>query len=161
MKVSTWGLFLHVSNVASPAASTIRSGPPLGPQSRALSVHHQYSCSVSPFQTNTAQLSRAMAAATWSCVEKMLQEQHLTSAPRAVSVSMSTAVWMVMWSDCVIREPLKGCAGPNSDLQAINPGISTSANSSSSGFHSTAISDHHNTHKHQPEPCFRSSTMQI
>jgi hypothetical protein len=56
------------------------------------SVHHQYSSSVSPFQANTAALSRAMAAAAWSWVLKMLQEHQRTSAPRLVSVSMSTAV---------------------------------------------------------------------
>jgi hypothetical protein len=36
----------------------------------------------------------AMAAAAWSWVEKMLQEVQVTSAPRAVRVSMRTAVWM-------------------------------------------------------------------
>lgn len=35
-----------------------------------------------------------MAAAAWSWVEKMLQEVQVTSAPRAVRVSMRTAVWM-------------------------------------------------------------------
>ena len=38
----------------------------------------------------------ATAAAAWSWVEKMLQLTQRTSAPRAVSVSMRTAVWMVM-----------------------------------------------------------------
>ena len=47
----------------------------------------------------------------------MLQEHHLTSAPRAVSASMSTAVWMVMWSEPAILAPLKGCEGPNSVLR--------------------------------------------
>lgn len=37
----------------------------------------------------------AMAAAAWSWVEKMLQDDHVTSAPRKVRVSMRTAVWMV------------------------------------------------------------------
>lgn len=35
-----------------------------------------------------------MAAAAWSWVEKMLQLVQVTSAPRAVRVSMRTAVWM-------------------------------------------------------------------
>ena len=48
---------------------------------------------------------------------KMLQEHHLTSAPRAVRVSMSTAVWMVMWREPAILAPLNGCEGPNSVLQ--------------------------------------------
>jgi hypothetical protein len=34
----------------------------------------------------------AMAAAAWSCVLKMLQLAHRTSAPRALRVSMRTAV---------------------------------------------------------------------
>ncbi len=59
----------------------------------------------------------ATAAAAWSWVEKMLQLAHRTSAPRAVSVSISTAVWMVMWSEPVIRGPrqrlLGGVLGPH------------------------------------------------
>lgn len=35
-----------------------------------------------------------MAAAAWSWVEKILQLVQVTSAPRAVRVSMRTAVWM-------------------------------------------------------------------
>ena len=62
---------------------------------------------------------------TW--VEKMLHEHQRTSAPRAVSVSTSTAVWMVMCRLPEIRAPLKGCAGPNSSRQLMSPGISTSA----------------------------------
>ncbi len=34
----------------------------------------------------------AMAAAAWSCVEKILQELHFTSAPKAIRVSINTAV---------------------------------------------------------------------
>ena len=54
---------------------------------------------------------------TW--VEKMLQEHHLTSAPSAVRVSISTAVWMVMWREPAILAPLNGCEAPNSVLQSI------------------------------------------
>jgi hypothetical protein len=36
----------------------------------------------------------AMAAAAWSWVEKMLQDDQVISAPRALRVSMRTAVWM-------------------------------------------------------------------
>ena len=32
------------------------------------------------------------AAAAWSCVEKILHEDHLTSAPKSTSVSINTAV---------------------------------------------------------------------
>ncbi len=71
----------------------------------------------------------AMAAAAWSCVEKMLQETQRTSAPSAFSVSISTAVWMVMCSEPAMRAPFKGCLGPYSARMAIRPGISVSARS--------------------------------
>jgi hypothetical protein len=38
----------------------------------------------------------------------MLQETQRTSAPSAVSVSMSTAVWTVMCSEPMIRAPFSG-----------------------------------------------------
>ena len=87
-------------------------------QAQAASVHSQYSSSVSPFQAKTAAvLAAAMAAAAWSCVEKMLHEHQRTSAPSACSVSMSTPVWIVMCSEPAMRAPLKGCAWPNSARQ--------------------------------------------
>ena len=52
-----------------------------------------------------------MAAAAWSWVEKMLQEAQRTSAPSAISVSISTAVWMVMWSEPEMRAPFSGLLG--------------------------------------------------
>ena len=39
----------------------------------------------------------------------MLHEAQRTSAPSACSVSISTAVWMVMCSEPVMRAPLSGC----------------------------------------------------
>src|SRR5262249_52847207 len=69
----------------------------------------------------------ASAAAAWSWVEKMLQEAHRTSAPSAFSVSMSTAVWMVMWRLPVMRWPLSGCRPAYSLRRAMRPGISSSA----------------------------------
>jgi hypothetical protein len=48
------------------------------------------------------------AAAAWSCVEKMLHDAQRTSAPRAASVSISTAVWIVMCSEPVMRAPASG-----------------------------------------------------
>ena len=48
------------------------------------------------------------AAAAWSWVEKMLQLAQRTSAPSSASVSMSTAVWMVMCSEPVMRWPASG-----------------------------------------------------
>ena len=83
------------------------------------SVHHQYSSRVSPFQAKTGTPfgsstvpsgPTATAAAAWSWVEKMLQLAQRTSAPRAVSVSIRTAVWMVMWSEPVMRAPARGCS---------------------------------------------------
>jgi hypothetical protein len=50
-----------------------------------------------------------MAAAAWSWVEKMLQEAQRTSAPSSASVSIRTAVWMVMCSEPAMRAPLSGC----------------------------------------------------
>ena len=99
------------------------------PQSSILSVHHQYSSRVSPFQANTAAESRATAAAAWSWVEKMLHEHQRTTAPSATRVSMSTAVWMVMWSEPEMFAPLRGWAGPNSLIMDMRPGISTCASS--------------------------------
>ena len=57
----------------------------------------------------------------------MLQETQRTSAPRAFRVSISTAVWIVMWSEPAMRAPFRGCFGPYSSRTAIRPGISVSA----------------------------------
>ena len=56
------------------------------------STHHQYSSSVSPFHAKTGTPAAAIAAAAWSWVEKTLQDDHLTSAPSSMRVSISTAV---------------------------------------------------------------------
>ncbi len=56
----------------------------------------------------------ATAAAAWSWVEKMLQLTQRTSAPSATSVSIRTAVWIVMWSEPMIRAPLSGWEPANS-----------------------------------------------
>ena len=103
-------------------------GPPSA-QVSACSVHHQYSSSVSPFQAKTGTPAAAIAAAAWSCVEKMLHEHQRTSAPRATSVSISTAVWTVMCSEPVMRAPASGWAAPNSRRSDMRPGISCSASS--------------------------------
>ncbi len=57
----------------------------------------------------------------------MLQLAQRTSAPSATSVSISTAVWTVMWSEPVIRAPFSGWESANSRRVAISPGISCSA----------------------------------
>src|SRR5205814_1884413 len=72
------------------------------------SVHHQYSSGDSPFQGNTGWPAAAIAAAAWAWVEKMLHDAHRTRAPSATSVSISTAVWIVMCSEPVIRAPASG-----------------------------------------------------
>ena len=69
----------------------------------------------------------AMAEAAWSCVEKMLQLVQVTSAPSAVSVSISTAVWMVMCSEPVTRTPFSGAWAAYLLRIDISPGISASA----------------------------------
>ncbi len=65
------------------------------------SVQCQYSSSDSPFQANTGTPRGSVddpsrptttAAAAWSWVEKMLQDAQRTSAPRATSDSIRTAV---------------------------------------------------------------------
>ena len=122
--------------MASPPSSRIMLGPSSPGQSSARSVHHQYSSSVSPFQAKTGTPCgssgvpfgpTATAAAAWSWVEKMLQETQRTSAPSAVSVSISTAVWIVMCSEPMIFAPLSGCEAANSSRVFIRPGISCSA----------------------------------
>jgi hypothetical protein len=57
----------------------------------------------------------------------MLQDAQRTSAPRAVNVSISTAVWMVMCSEPAMRAPRSTRLAPNSSRVAIRPGISVSA----------------------------------
>src|SRR5262245_23754431 len=69
------------------------------------------------------------AAAAWSWVEKMLHDTQRTSAPNVVSVSISTAVWMVMCSDPMMRALASGWLSANSARRAMSPGISTSASS--------------------------------
>ena len=118
---------LWTSRVASPPSSRIMFGPSPSGQISACSVHHQYSSSVSPFQAKTGMPAAAIAAAAWSWVEKMLQLAQRTSAPSATRVSISTAVWIVMCREPVIRAPFSGCAAANSSRVCIRPGISTSA----------------------------------
>ena len=71
-------------------------------------MHQSNSSSVSPFQAKTGTPVSAMAAAAWSCVEKMLQLLQVTSAPSSVSVSIRTAVWIVMCRQPAMRAPLSG-----------------------------------------------------
>merc|ERR1719199_2202932 len=118
------------SSVMSPPSSTIWTIPTPSGHVMALSVHHQYSSSVSPFHANTLAVpARTMADAAWSWVEKMLHETQRTSAPSASSVSIRTPVWMVMCSEPMMRMPASGCAGPYSLRADMRPGISNSARS--------------------------------
>ena len=93
----------HVAAVVDDQLRTLAAGMGDG-----LKVHSQYSSSVSPFQAKTGMPAAAMAAAAWSCVEKMLQLAQRTLAPRSTSVSISTAVWIVMCSEPVTRTPASG-----------------------------------------------------
>jgi hypothetical protein len=91
------------------------------------SMHHQNSSSLSPFQAKVGMPAAATAAAAWSWVEKMLQDDQRSSAPRWIRVSIRTAVWIVMCRQPAIRAPAKGCLAPYSSRKAIRPGISPSA----------------------------------
>ena len=82
------------------------------------------SCNIFSTQDHAA---AAIAAAAWSCVEKMLHDDQRTVAPRSISVSISTAVWIVMCRQPTMRAPRSGFGAPNSSRNAINPGISVSA----------------------------------
>jgi hypothetical protein len=109
-----------------PSSSTIFGVQPPGPLS-VCSMHHSYSSSVSPFQAKTGTPRAAIAAAAWSWVEKMLHELQRTLAPSSISVSISTAVWIVMCRQPVMRAPASGFEAPYSSRSAIRPGISVSA----------------------------------
>jgi len=96
--------------------------------------------------TYTGTPEAAMAAAAWSWVEKMLQEDQVTSAPRAVKVSMRTAVWMakkmyvrlicnvckelqrcvLMCRQPAMRAPLSGWSSAYFSRVFMRPGISIS-----------------------------------
>merc|ERR1719236_41327 len=129
---SSHSLPLCIKSVASPPSSTSWSHPSAPGTVIMFSVHHQYSASVSPFQAKTVEVpALAMAAAAWSWVLKMLHEHQRTLAPSAARVSISTPVWIVMWSEPLMFIPLKGWLGPNSLRAAMRPGISCSASVSS------------------------------
>src|SRR6516165_12719772 len=114
-------------SVASPPSSRIMLAVcPFG-HSRMRSTKSQYWSSVSPLNAKTGVPLAAMAAAAWSCVEKMLHEAQRTSAPSACRLSISTAVWIVMCRQPAMRAPLRGCCLPYCSRTAIRPGISVSA----------------------------------
>merc|ERR1719390_368212 len=129
---SSYSLPLWIKRVASPPSSTSWSHPSAPGTVIICSVHHQYSGRVSPFQAKTVAVpALAMPAAAWSCVLKMLHEHQRTLAPKAAMVSINTPVWIVICSEPLMFSPLNGCAGPNSALAAMSPGISCSASESS------------------------------
>ena len=82
---------------------------PSGPRT-VCSMHHQNSSSFMPFQANTGVPAAATAAAAWSWVEKILQDDQRTVAPRCSRVWISTAVWMVMCRQPAMRAPASGLA---------------------------------------------------
>ena len=102
------GYFSCISTVRSPPSSRIMLGcQPLGPVT-VCSMHHQNSSSLMPFQAKTGMPAAAIAAAAWSWVEKMLHDDQRTSAPSSISVSISTAVWIVMCRQPAMRAPFSG-----------------------------------------------------
>ena len=117
---------LWTSSVASPPSSRIMFGPPVGPASAPARCTTSTPRASRPSRRRPARRAgcsavpsgpTATAAAAWSCVEKMLHDAQRTSAPRATSVSMSTAVWIVMCSEPVIRAPVSGLRAPYSRAQ--------------------------------------------
>src|SRR5229473_329343 len=116
-----------MKSVTSPPSSTTSCGPLPSGNEIAWLVYHQYSSSDSPFHAKTGTPAFAIAAAAWSWVEKILHEAQRTLAPRSISVSINTAVWIVMWSEPVMRTPASGFWGAYFSRIAINPGISFSA----------------------------------
>ncbi len=125
---NTWGYFWCKSEVRSPPSSRIILAFHGSPSfNTCCSRHQSYSSSVSPFQANTGVPLAAIAAAAWSWVEKILQEVQRTSAPRDSRVSISTAVWMVIWIQPKILAPDSGCSAWYLVRSAISAGISDSA----------------------------------
>ena len=98
--------------MASPPSSTTSCGPLAARDGTAPSR-----CSPStprgsrPSRRRPGTPAWAMAAAAWSWVEKMLHEAQRTEAPSSTRVSMSTAVWIVMCREPVMRTPLSGFCG--------------------------------------------------
>ena len=124
-----WGNLSKTILVKSPPSSKIMFND--FPPSKAVSVckiHQSNSSSFIPFQAKTGTPTAAIAAAAWSWVENILQEDHETSAPKWTNVSIKTAVWIVMCKHPAILAPSNGLLVPNSSRIAINPGISASAN---------------------------------
>ena len=112
---------LWTSSVASPPSSRIMFGPsPSGQVQHLLGAPPVLLAASRPSRRRPGRPAGSSgvpsgptttAAAAWSWVEKMLQEAQRTSAPSATSVSMRTAVWMVMCSEPVIagaRQRLRG-----------------------------------------------------
>ena len=91
------------------------------------SKHQSYSSSVSPFQAYTGTPAAAIAAAAWSCVEKILHEDQRTSAPRSTNVSINTPVWIVICMQPKILAPFSGCCAWYFFLIVMSAGISLSA----------------------------------
>src|SRR5262245_8794608 len=102
-------------------------GPLPSGHSMVRSTHQLYSASDSPFHAKTGMPAFAIAAAAWSCVLKMLHDDQRTCAPSLISVSISTAVWIVMCRQPAMRAPLSGCCLPYLARRDIRPGISFSA----------------------------------
>ena len=110
-----------------PSSSTILASQGWPSFKMVCSKHQSYSSSVSPFQANTGTPPAAIAAAAWSCVEKILQDDQRTSAPSSVRVSIKTAVWMVICIQPRILASARGWWSRYFARIAISAGISDSA----------------------------------
>ncbi len=114
--------------VKSPPSSKIMfNGFLSSPKNNVCSIHQSNSSSFNPFQAYTETPAAAIAAAAWSCVENILQELQVTSAPKSTKVSINTAVCIVMCKHPAILAPANGFCPLYSSLKLIKPGISASA----------------------------------
>jgi hypothetical protein len=82
---------------------------------------------VSPLCANTGNAARSDGRRRMVLRGKDVARGPAHFRPSATSVSIRTAVWIVIWSDPAMRAPFSGCDGPNSSRMATRPGISVSA----------------------------------
>ena len=112
-------------SVASPPSSTSRSGPEPSGQVSICSVHHQYSSRVSPFHAKTAAVSRATAAAAWSCTPpKSSQTSHTAVRPLAMQNSRAVVTAAAAAVGCwrALAIPMIACNGLQSSLSHCRAG---------------------------------------
>ncbi len=121
-----WSLFYAHNLVRSPPSSTTCWVHRLPGHLSVCSRHHQYSSLGSPFQAKNRNALCGQSLPLLHLGLKILQEDQRTSAPRAISVSIKTAVSIVMCNEPVIFTPARGLGFTIFFARAINPGISFS-----------------------------------